>query len=572
MLFELRIRNLAIVSELTVTFGSGLNVLTGETGAGKSILVAAISLLAGARSIKEDVRQGEDLAVIEGVIQLAPDSSAWKLLDEMGVPYSSEHEIILRRTINSDGRSRAFVNNCQFTVNGLTQLASHWIDISSQHAQQKLIEDHAQIDLLDAFGNCISMRDQYYAVFEGLRKMDQELIDLKERREKGSREKEFILFQLKELNDAQLIPKEEEELNQVHQRMAHSEKLMRAMETVEMALDGDQGALRAMTQVVSEFKVALKMDHSLESWLLGAQEIFERCKELKDEASQYLRKLDFDPAQIERVNERLSKLQALSRKYGSIDRAIEEKERLVRLLRDLDFSQDRELELFKGREKAISTLIQKAKNLTEARRIASKAFSQRVTKELRLLGMPSAKLNVRFVMPQPEIGFVVQSQVFGPQGAEEVCFDFAPNPGEGVRPLSAIASGGELSRILLGIKGVAMETKDSKPITFLFDEVDTGIGGETAERVGIRLRALGIGQHQVLCVTHLAQVACYAHQHLCIEKAVRHGRTVTTVNSLDSDHRKEELARMIGGIEVSDRALAHAGELLKRGTHFEVGL
>ncbi|MFH1263117.1 MAG: DNA repair protein RecN [Pseudomonadota bacterium] len=574
MLRELRIRNLAIVPETTVAFGRGLNVLTGETGAGKSILVDAISLLAGRRSSSDEVRAGEEQATVEAVLEFPPNAAIWSSLKALGIAPNGT-ELILRRIVTADGRSRAFANDVPCTVSGLASFAPHWIDVSGQHGQRALLDETEHTSILDRFGDYDPLLGKYVDRFGEVRTLDRKLSELREGREKAAREREFLSYQLRELTEAKLVPGEEAELSAQHQRAAHGEKLARAAETIEAALSGEEGASVLVARALSELKTASRMDESLQSWVKELEETASQLKELGARSSSYRTKLEFDPGDIERINERLSKLQGIVRKYGSIEKAIVERDRAATLLSSLEDFEGQEAELLKTRSVAAASMVEAASALTRARRSTAKKFGQRVTAELRLLGMPAAELTAAMVPLQNAPEFVTEKEtVFGPMGAEQIRFDLAPNPGEGVRPLASIVSGGELSRVLLAIKGVAMEGKEADGVTFLFDEVDSGIGGETAERVGIRLKSLASaeGSRQVFCVTHLAQIACYADTHLRVEKGSRSGRTRADVATLDPKGRKEELARMIGGIEVTPRTLDHAGELLKKGRERYTGL
>jgi DNA repair protein RecN (Recombination protein N) len=567
MLKELRISNLAILPEVAVPFSRGLNVLTGETGAGKSILVDAIGLLAGRRASTEDVRAGQDLATVEGVLEFDPDDPIWRVLSKAEISREGG-TVLLRRTLSADGRSRAFVNNVSWTVSGLSELAPFWIDVSGQHGQQLLLDEASHTELLDRFRNDPGGMERYRVGFEEIRRIDAALALLMDDRERGARERDFLSFQVRELREAKLEVGEDEELAAQHRRVANAEKLARAAEAMEGAIAGDEGGGVQIARALGELRGAARLDCSLEGWVRDFEELSARVEEIADRISAYRKNLEFDPSDVERINERLSKLQSIARKYGSIEQAIAARDRAESLLSTLEDSGLREAELGKEREEAAGKLLSASAELTRARKAAAKEFGRKVTGELTLLGMPSARLTVELLPLASEPGVVtVDGRRFGPQGEEKARIDFAPNPGEGARPLALIASGGELSRVLLAIKGVAMERGDSGGVTFLFDEVDAGIGGETAERVGIRLKALALSARgrQVLCVTHLAQIACYADAHLAVEKEVREGRTLGRVELLNPRARKQELARMIGGIEITQRTLDHAGELLRKG-------
>lgn len=574
MLKALRIQNLAILPEVSMSFDDGLNVLTGETGAGKSILVDAITLLAGRRSSVDDVRSGESQAVVEGILEFGPNDSIWSLLSDAGLVVDGE-ELVIRRTVGADGRSRAFVNNAAWTVSGLSKLAPHWIDISGQHGQHLLLDEMAHTELLDRFGIESDLLNSYSNEFQEIRRIDQELKQLREDREKGARERDFLTFQLRELTEAKLVLGEDEELSSKHQRVAHAEKLARSAQAMEEAMSGENGAIAQVARTTSEVANASGMDSSLLPWSEELEELSAKLEEIGTRVSDYQKNLNFDPGEVESINERLSRLQSVIRKHGSIEKAISERDRMEKSLLNLEDSGHRESELLASRKKVEQRFVGLSGALTKARLAAGKRFGQQVTKELQLLGMPSAHLMISWVAMGSDVANVMIGQKwFGPKGEARARIDFAPNPGEGARPLASIASGGELSRVLLAIKGVAMEKSSIGSVTFLFDEVDSGIGGETAERVGIRLKALAASkkERQVLCVTHLAQIACYADIHHTVGKEVQEGRTSAHVTTLNAKARKEELARMIGGIEITKRTLDHAGELLRKGGGSRIGL
>jgi DNA repair protein RecN (Recombination protein N) len=302
----------------------------------------------------------------------------------------------------------------------------------------------------------------------------------------------------------------------------------------------------------------------LAKWDETLGDLSSRFSELVEEVVRYRRSLDFEPGDIDRINGRMAQLQNIVRKYGSLQKAVEERDRIATSLLSVEDFELREKELSQAIRSACADLGAAGRELTAERKRTSGKFGREVTRELRLLGIPAAELKVEF-LPAPAEGAVdVEGSPYGPHGGETLRILFAPNPGEGFKPLAKIASGGELSRILLGVKSVALARSEGDGMTYLFDEVDAGIGGETAERVGIRLRALSEGR-QVLCVTHLAQVACYATTHLKVEKEVRKGRTVADVTRLKAPERGNELARMIGGIQVTEKTKDYAQELLRRG-------
>ena len=565
MLRRIKISNLAILPELGVTFTEGLNVLTGETGAGKSILVDAIGLLAGRRASAEDVRSGEEMAALEGALEFAGDSPVWGLLKEAGLPVVGG-DLIVRRTISADGRSRVFVNDWQWTVSGLSQLASYWIDISSQNSQQLLLSEVSHVSLLDEFAGNRDLYERYAMAFSELREASAVLARYREERAAAERQKDFLSFQWKELNGCMLRAGELEELESLHRRLSNSERLARGVESVETLLDGDEGIGSLLGRLGNELAGIVKLDPSIRTWAEQAEELRVRTRDLADNVSRYGRELEFEPDEVERIEARFAELQQIARKYGSLEQAIAERDRVGRLLEALDDSGSGEEGLRKRWNEAAQKVKETAAALTITREKGSKKFATEVSRELKLLGMPQAKLSAELTPAESGADAIdVDGSWYAPFGKESVRLLFSPNPGEGARPLARIASGGELSRVLLGIKGIALTTGGGQDVTYLFDEIDSGIGGETAERVGIRMASLAQGR-QVFCVTHLAQIACHADTHLRVQKTVRSGRTLATVDALNREGRRKELARMIGGIDITDKTLDHAGELLKRGS------
>ncbi|MFH1018238.1 MAG: DNA repair protein RecN [Pseudomonadota bacterium] len=565
MLRELKIRNLAILPEVRVDFEKGLNVLTGETGAGKSILIGALGLLAGDRASADDVRSGEETALVEAVLELPFSSPAWAIIREAGIQ-PSPPELILRRTIHSDGRSRAYVNDAAWTVSGLGRIAPYWIDISGQRGTQQLLSEDFHRDLLDAYGGLGALLGRYRAAYLKAFKLHRELEEILLQRAEAARNRDFLEFQFRELKEARLRAGELEELEIAHRRAAHGAQLSETVENLEQLLAGEGGADEKMRQAGGHLKSAARLDPSLENWTKTLEELSARFSELTEEVGRYKRSLTVEQGEIDTINARMALLQNLARKYGSLEKAIETRDRIATSLLSHEDFELRERQLRASLEGSYAELVDAGAELTAEREKAGRGFTEEVARELRTLGMPSADLKIEFGPPPAEGSLEAGQKFFGPFGAENVRILFAPNPGEGFKPLAKIASGGELSRILLGVKSVALARADADGMTYLFDEVDSGIGGETAERVGIRLRALSKGR-QALCVTHLAQVACYATTHLRVEKEVRKGRTMASVERLGDKERKDELARMIGGIKVTEKTKDYASELLGRGNH-----
>lgn len=567
MLQRISVQNLAIVPQAEIEFGPGMNVLTGETGSGKSILIEAIALLAGQKASSTDVRKGEPQAFVEGVVELHKNSKAWSFLDESGISHK-DHEIVLKRIIQADGKSKAYINNQAWTVGGLAQFSEFWLDVTSQHAHQKLMDSAAHIEVVDEYGQLDETRENYALSFAKLKKVVTEISELEAKKQKAKEDQDYWTFQFEELSNLNLKAGEIEELQSLYQRSANSHKLSEHIARMKSMLDGEPGITQLLASLEKELASTVRLDAGLEKSLKETESARAQIDEISSFVERYSRSIEHDPQAIEKMNERLSLLQGTVRKYGSIEKAIEKKESIQAMLSLLDDGNEIESQLLEQKKQFEVEVKKKADELTKLRKKSSTDLCKKISIELQELGMKHAKIECIFESTIPEQGYAITigGKNFTSQGQESVYFNFSPNPGEGFQKLSTIASGGELSRILLAIKSIAIQDNRSNDMTFLFDEVDSGIGGETADRLGIRLSSLSKNGAQVLSVTHLAQIACYAKHHLRVQKVTKQQRTVTEVKQLDQVERKKELARMIGGIEVTDKILAHASELLKKSS------
>ncbi|MCC7459878.1 MAG: DNA repair protein RecN [Proteobacteria bacterium] len=566
MLQRIVVQNLAIVPQASIEFGPGLNVLTGETGSGKSILIEAIALMAGQKASAQDVRKGEVQAFVEGTVELSPKSPAWNYLKESGIAFES-NEVTIKRIIAADGKSKAFINNQGWTVSGLAAFSAFWLDVTSQHAHQKLMDDQHHLEVVDEFAHVFEVKKDYEQSFIALRKIVSDLEELERKKQKAREEQDYWSFQLKELKDLHLKDGELEELQATYQRSANSGKLAQHIERIKDAIDGEYGMSKQISVIEKEMGNVAKMDASIESTAKEMETISAQLDEVSAFIHRYSQSLQYNPQELEKLNERVSALQSVNRKYGSIAAAIEKKQSIESMLSLLDDGNQQEEKLLADKSKVETEVQKKADALTKIRKKSALELCKKISVELQELGMKQAKIECKFEDSKSEQGaFInINGKNFTIAGQESAYFNFSPNPGEGFQPLSNIASGGELSRILLAIKSIAMQGDASVDVTFLFDEVDSGIGGETADRLGKRLSMLSNSGAQVLCVTHLAQIACYARQHLRVQKITKSQRTITEVELLSVSERKNELARMIGGMEVTDKIMAHASELLKKG-------
>ena len=538
MLRFLSIRNLAVIDRLELELEPGLSVLTGETGAGKSILVGAVGLLAGARASADLVRTGEDTAAIEAIFE-ADDGT----------------ERIVRREISAQaGRSRAFVDGALTSSAALRELAAPLVDLHGQHEHQVLLDPSSHLDLLDEFAGLNAAREpvtESFAAWVRL-KAERDAIVTGER-EKAARV-EFLTFQLQEIDRAAPKPGEDDELVAARQVLGNADKLQRLCGEAYTALyEGDDAALATLGTVWRRLTELAAIDERFRPYVEQRDAIKAQLEDAAYFLRQYSENIDASPARLQEVEDRLALLERLKRKHGpSLDDVIMKGAALRGELHDIEHATERAAGLDAAVAAAAESYRRLAAGLSERRREAAGQFSRALESSLGELAMARTRCDVRF---SPESG----EESWTARGTDAVEFFISPNPGEELRPLARIASGGELSRIMLALKTLA--STDAPGKTLIFDEVDTGIGGGVADVVGARLRELA-ERVQVLCITHLPQIAAYGTSHYSITKAVRGGRTVTSVSRIAGPERELELARMIAGAEPSASVRQGAREML----------
>ena len=540
MLRFLSIRNLAVIDRLEVEFEEGLNVLTGETGAGKSILVGAVGLLVGGRASADLVRTGEEQAMVEAVFE-----------DAAGA------ELMIRRDVSAQsGRSRAFLNGSLVTSTALREIASELVDLHGQHEHQVLLDPASHLDLLDAFAGLTADRERVREAFSRFQSLVTERNRLAaDVREKARRE-EYVRFQLTEIDRAAPRVGEDEELSTTRQVLGSAERLQRLCGDAYTALyEGEDAALPALAGVWKKLAELASIDPQFAPHLAARDAVKSQLEDLAYFLRSYAAEIDASPERLQEVEDRLAVLERLKKKHGpALANVLETAASLRQELDALANADQRaaalEAELADARRDYVAT----AGALSDARRTAAVDFAGRLERSLGDLAMTQTRCEVRFAERSGEEGW-------SDRGLDEGEFYISPNPGEDLRPLARIASGGELSRIMLALKTLA--STDAPGKTLIFDEVDAGIGGTVADIVGARLRDLG-SHFQVLCITHLPQIAAYGSSHYRIAKDLKDGRTVTTVAPLGIREREGELARMIAGAEVSASVRASAREMLKR--------
>lgn len=553
MLAELRIRNFALIDRLAVRLGPGLNVLSGETGAGKSIVVGALSLLLGERASADAVRAGEARASVEGVFEVEGRADVARILDERGIDPADDGLLLLRREVAVEGRNRAWVNGTPTTAAVLGELGRALVDLHGQHEHQTLLRRDEQRAILDAYAGNAPLLEAVGGAHAEAAALRREIAALEARRREAAARADFLRFQAEEVESAAVQPGEEEALDAEARRLGHSEELQSlsgaladALTGGDRALAGELGGLRRPLEQL------VRIDPAQEE----ACELFDTAyyalRELGERMERYAATIEHDPARLEEIRRRQDLLFRLKGKYGPSLEEVAETGRRARAELDLLDGAGWELEgLQKRLAAAEGALAAAAVRLSAARAAAMERLAADVSAALPALGMPGGVF-VAAAVPLAEAGAL---------GAEEVEFRVSLNRGFAPRPLSSVASGGEMSRIMLALKTI-LARLDAVP-TLVFDEVDAGIGGRVALQVGDRLREVA-GSHQVFAITHLPQIASRAHLHLHVRKVERDGRTATEVEVLEGEARVAEVARMLGGDADSAVSLDHARELLGR--------
>jgi len=575
MIESLRIENVAIVEEAQLEFGPGLNVLTGETGAGKSIVLGALALLVGGRAARDSLREGADRGAGEALFRpdgLKPLEAELEARDLLPPPNAEgggsdldAHELVVRRSLAATGRSRARIGGQLVPVSTLSELLTGRIEISSQHSSQALLRPETHGHYLDAAGGLLEKRAAVRGSFEALQALDAERERLGGQAAERAREQDFLAYQLAEIDDVGLEPGEWAALEQEHRRLAHAESLGAEGGQALACLRGDEadtgarGAADALVQAIRCVESMARHDPQLAPTLERLANADTDLRDLAADLEHYLDAVEGDPARLAGVEERIGQIEGLRRKYGSNEAEIfARREALAEELAGIEGADARLEELDKERGQVLEALEAGAKKLTAGRKRAGRKLAREVEPALAELAMPDARFAVEFVAPAQRSQWP-EGATSGPNGAESPEFRFSANKGEALRGLHKVASGGELSRVFLALKGALRHAGAN--MVLVFDEVDAGIGGRAAEGVGRALAALA-QRHQVLCITHWPQIAVFAGRHFRVEKKTSGGRVRAAIVDLARDARVEEIARMAGGEAISEATRAHARELL----------
>ncbi len=557
MLQNLLIKNIAVIEELGISLSPGLNVITGETGAGKTIIINSLELLVGGRSSADSIRSGESKARVEAQFNLTRIPELNHILEKYGLNDGDSGQLILRRHLTQGGKSTSYVNDRLVSLKKLDEIGQGLVDIHGQHQHQLLLNSDTHIDFLDILGRLTSFRQELNRLYSRWQAKQDELNLLTRQNEARDQRRQLLEFQLQDIDRARLREGEDEELKVERQKLLNSERLTEYGQFVYQNLYERKGAvLDLLAQVQDKLQQLARLDPTMKPQAETAESVRYQLQEIAMENRRYLNDVEYDPAQLQLVEDRLAEIGGLERKYGSpLARVLDCRRQIISELENIG-GVDERLEILSRELKTdAGELNQLAAGLSKRRLETGRRLKKLMSCELDQLGMQKAQfccqLNSQPIQPDIYAG--------DDNGIDKVEFMFSANPGEPPRPLAKVVSGGELSRIMLALKTLLAEG-DRVP-TLIFDEVDVGIGGSVAGIVGRKLKKLA-ATHQIICITHLPQIAARADQHYVVSKQLINGRMQTRVEELDYARRIEEIARMLGGENVTDTARQHAQEML----------
>jgi len=563
MLRELSIRNFAIIDDLQISFSEGLAILSGETGAGKSIIINAVNLLLGSRATVKLIRTGYETAELEALFQIKKQSPIAKIMKDNG--YNPEEGLLIRRIISRKDRHRIYINGRFTTIGILNLITENLGSISGQHAHQGLLKEDQQLAIIDQFGGLTAVRGKVSRCFHEIVPLIRKLNGLKHKRDRQAEHIQLLEFQQKEIREASVTLGEDTALEQERTRLKNSEALFEAVQgSIEMLYDSQGAAVEDLLAVKKDLERASTIDPLLGPKAERIAEAAFHLEDVADELRTYLKNIQMDESRMDTVEARLDILVKLKRKYGGSLEAVllrlesidHELSKMGNLSEDIADTEEKLFELH-------GKLTELAHKLSRDRKETAKTLAQKVEKELTSLKMPHTKFKISFrTLPADEDAapyLTIEEQTVFETGIDQATFRIAPNVGEPLKPLPSIVSGGELSRVVLALKAILAETEAVE--TIVFDEVDAGIGGSVAEVVGKKLSSLA-RHHQVICITHLPQIAKFGDHHFRISKRVSDGRTSTTIKRLSETERVKEIARMLGGEKITRATLDHAHEML----------
>ncbi|MBW1642306.1 MAG: DNA repair protein RecN [Deltaproteobacteria bacterium] len=564
MLQELTIRNFAIIDDLNISFPGDLTVLSGETGAGKSIILNAVNLLLGSRAKATLIRTGAEVAELEALFQIAPKSDVANIMEQHG--YDASEGLLVRRLISRSDNNRIYINGRLSTMQILNSITENLASISGQHAHQGLLKEDQHLLILDQFGGLISLRAEVFQCFHEILPLIEKLHNLISTKEKQAERIELLEFQKKEITEASMALAEDVALEKELTILKNGEALYQTVNGSIEELYSAQGSIvERLVEVKKNLEKAGRIDSQLTLKAEGVAGVTFNLEDMVENLRTYLKTIQIDEKRLEAVEDRIDTLQRLKRKYGgSIEAVLKHLDSISREL----FGIENISGTIADTEKELSMLhkkfVQLAETLSNKRKEKAEILAKKIVTELDSLEMSETRFQISLKnTPADEKSYshlVANGNLLTETGLDRATFLIAPNIGEALKPLASIASGGELSRVVLAMKAILAETDSVE--TVVFDEVDAGIGGGVAEVVGKKLSSLA-DHHQVICITHLPQIAKFANQHFCISKSVSDGRTSTSINPLNEKDRLKEIARMLGGVEITQATLDHAREMLE---------
>lgn len=555
MLKSLEVKDYALIERISVEFGSGLNIITGETGAGKSILIDAMGLLLGERASTEVVRKGGNKSVVEGIFNVGENKNVKKLLEENDIEYYPE--LILRREVSLKGSNRCFANDTPVSLSLIKELGNFLVDLHGQHEHQSLLRTETHIDYLDEFGDYNDLMIKYRKTYDDLIRTERELNSLKEREEILKEKKEICSFQIKEIDEVSPEGGEEEKLNDELKILENSEKLAeQTTEIYQLLYESENSVHDSIVKVQNYLRELVEIDNSFSESSSEAETIIALVNDISSFVQSYKAKVDLDPAHVEEIRERLGSINLLKKRYGgTVKSVLEHRKKIGEEFTLAENFEEKISELSSALSKLREKAEKEAKSISQKRIQVSKKVKSGIENSLKELGISQPEFKTE-ILNEPADGKQLK---FSSTGIDKVEFFISTNPGEDPKPLSKVASGGEVSRIMLSLKSV-LAMSDKLPL-LIFDEIDVGVSGKIAQKVGNTLKELS-NYHQIIAITHLPQIASLADSHYSIEKISKKDRVISAIKKLDEEEQVNEVAKLISGEKITDKSISTAQELI----------
>ena len=571
MLFQLNIKNMALIKELNIEFEEGLNVLTGETGAGKSIIIEAIDLILGGYAASDLIRDGEDSLMVEGLFLLAPQEK--ELINNLNLDIEivdKEGALLIRREVNKKGRSKCWVNQRLINLSTLQEISTFLVDLHGQHNHQSLLDPSKHIDLMDNLGGdkIIKYRKELSDNYRMWREKSKKLFQLLKDKEENLKKIDFLKFQLEEIDKTSLVKGEDKVLEEEEMVLKNAEKIIETMEKANFILyegGAEQVSVRdSLNEVSADLGEIASLDRRIEKIRENLKEVGYQFEDIVNEIVKYKDEIDLDSRRLKEIEGRLNLINSLKSKYGStIEEILEYRQKIYQELEVIDCSEDKLKKLNEEVDSLEDVIAAISNQLSINRRKIADDLQKMVVRELEDLNMKRCQFKVSINNYKDDNGIEIEGEKYkvGPKGVDDIEFMISPNVGEKLRPLARIVSGGEVSRIMLALKSILSEV-DQIP-TLIFDEIDSGVGARLGEVIAQKLKALS-QKRQVICVTHLPQIACRAGKHFYIEKYILNNQTGIRLKEMEGEERVKEIARMLDGSQMGEITIQHAQKMLNR--------